>query len=397
MKKRNANWSVHDFSHAMTNAILGMASPKLIGQAHNKISFNGFWRNGDKQNVCIWLDKATWHDAKTGEGGGCKEFAKVAFNMALPEFMKRFGTPFSGSETLDVAKIFDGTDHSRADPSSAVIFSNQKPVDQVFKELCQRDKTREDKAKAWLETERGLINPRFYIGSGFSNLDRKDTSLFDAQQQNFIKHRIALAPQIVVPLRSTKSNEIKNLFFRSIAKVPKEEKSRLLPNSGGWHEPDGSPRAFGFPSLIKESSHLIICEGMADYFTVEFLINGNKGFLPIGASNADGLTKWSKWLVEAGYKGRVTVLHQLDTDDNGRLNPKSIGPKKAVEALRCLKDNRIHAQLFDWPFYLQHTSTHILHINDIADSLSTEATYKECSYEHLQNIFLLSLTMEKGL
>lgn len=386
MKKRNPIWSVDDFSHAMANAISAVASPKLTKKADNKISFNGFWRNGDKQNICVWLDKATWHDAKTGEGGGCKEFAKTAFNMDLAEFMNRYGAlnPDPRPTTKLVPIVF------QKKPSIG------RTVHELWQHLQKVEIAREDVAGEWLIKKRGIESPRQVLNCGFANLHREKISIFDAQHQSFITHRVSLAPQIVVPLRGTASTEIKNLFFRSIVNVSKEEKSRLLPNVGGWTEHDGSPRAFGFPSLIKDSPHLILCEGMADYFSVKFLINGNRDFLSIGAANADGLSKWAKWLVTTKYKGRVTVLYQIDEDENGALNTKRIGPKKAVEALRYLKENQVHAQLFDWPFYLRHTSSHPSRINDIADSLSTEITYKECGSHHLQEVFLLSLNMKKG-
>jgi hypothetical protein len=87
-------WSVADLSHAMEQSIRSHANPKFIKISNDKLIFNGFWRNGNKPNTCIWLNKATWADAKTGEGGGCKEFAKTAFNLSLPEFMEQFGHSF---------------------------------------------------------------------------------------------------------------------------------------------------------------------------------------------------------------------------------------------------------------------------------------------------------------
>ena len=84
-------WQRQDFAEAMSNAAKSYSSPKLMRLENEKLHFNGFWRNGDKQNVCIWLNRASWHDAKTGEGGGCKEFVKTAFNMDLPEFMSVSG------------------------------------------------------------------------------------------------------------------------------------------------------------------------------------------------------------------------------------------------------------------------------------------------------------------
>jgi len=94
------NFTIHDYSNAMKNAIENNSNHRLLKTVDDKILFNGFWRNGDKQNICFWPSTATWHDAKTGEGGGCKDFAKIAFGLSLPEFMERF----TGTAKIDIKK-----------------------------------------------------------------------------------------------------------------------------------------------------------------------------------------------------------------------------------------------------------------------------------------------------
>lgn len=378
-----ATWDVTDLSRAMECAVRAHAMAKLMREKDHKLQFNGFWRNGDNQNVCLWLDKATWHDAKTGEGGGCKEFAKIAFNLSLSEFMARYGhTP----STVPIAKPVEAKKN---------IPKLTKPINQIWLQLCQHSSGPNDNASIWLEDKRGFKNPRSHIGSGFTALKESDADLFEQQHRNFIFHRANSSPQIIVPLRSTKSDEVRNLFFRSIANVSKEEKTRLLPNAGGWTELDGSPRAFGFPYLINDFSNLLICEGMADYFAAECLLDCNEKILPIGASNADGISKWAQYLAHTKYTGQVFILHQLDKDENGELSIKKIGPSKAINALKCLKENSIKAHIFDWPFFLKNTTSHPSQIKDIADAISISAYFQECSFEHLQDIFLITLTNNK--
>lgn len=384
-----ATWDVTDLSKAMESAVRTHAIGKLIKQRDGKLQFNGFWRNGDNQNVCLWLDKATWHDAKTGEGGGCKEFAKTALNMSLPEFMNRYGALDSGSDTVDIAKTFAEASLNRRS-------SLGKPVAQIFKELLKRDGNRNDLAQAWLETKRGFKRSRFYIGSGFTNLTVEDVECFEPQHRHFIRQRLAVSDQIIVPLRGILSDDVQNLFFRSISECGKDDKSRLLPNVGGWTEADGTPRAFGFPHLIHNFSNLLICEGMADYFAAECLLDCDEKILPIGASNAEGIVKWAQYLIETRYRGLALILHQLDKDDNGELSTKKVGASKAVDALRLLKENNINAQLFNWPFFLQNTTSHPSKIGDLADALSVNARFSNCSFEHLQDIFLLTLTGNNG-
>lgn len=382
-------WSTSDFANAMKSAVKSYAKPKLLHQKGIQLYFNGFWRNGDKQNICIWLDKATWHDAKTGEGGGCKEFAKTAFNISLSEFMERFGSSnsFSNISTLDISNTF------RNIPQQ-IKTDYQILIDDLFKELCRKNNHDNDQATIWLKSKRGFINPRFYIGSGFISISYEDIQIFDKSHQYFVEKRLAISEQIVVPLREIKSNKVKNLFFRSINECNKEEKSRLLPNCGGWHDSDGAPRAFGFPNLIEEFGHLIICEGMADYFAVECLLDCNEKILPIGASNADGISKWSRWLSNKGYNGKVTILYQLDTAENGHFSTKTIGVFKAIEALKYLNTHQIKAQIFDWPFFLKNTTTHPSLIKDIADILSVNAHFKEYNFDHLQETFLRTITKQ---
>ena len=111
------------FCYSYENSITSHANDRALTQDGNELKFNGFWRNGDKQNVCAWLDRATWHDAKTGEGGGCKEFAKIAFGMNLSDFMERFsGQPYS--TRVDIAKILPlKRDEITIKPNSANLIS----------------------------------------------------------------------------------------------------------------------------------------------------------------------------------------------------------------------------------------------------------------------------------
>ncbi len=340
----------------MKNAVESHSNRKYLRTHQNKIMFNGFWRNGDKQNICLWTEKATWHDAKTGEGGGCKEFAKTAFNINLAEFMERFGSVLSAnSMPIPVKKVLDG-------PKKLI-----KPVDEIWLALQKNDQNRTDLAAEWLSKERGFDSPRKLIGSGFTNLDVNDIKIFEEQHSKLIKHRITLGPQIVAPLRSMHSDHVQNLFFRCIDEYAKEEKSRLLTGAGGWSEPDGSPRAFGFPHLVHNFPNVLLCEGMADYFATECLLDCSHNILPIGVTNAGALVNWANWLITSKYQGKVFILYQLDSDRSGEVSCKGTGQTKAIEALKILLANNLRASLFDWPLFLKQTKAHEHRPSDIAD------------------------------
>ena len=379
-------WDSSDLSQAMLAAIEQSADHRCLSRNKDKINFNGFWRNGNRPNVCAWLDKATWSDAKTGQGGGCKTFADVAFNLSLPQFMHKFGNASKNKnsvygERLDLVSAFAG----KAPPALTI------PVNDIWQELCRRDNTRVDRAAQWLADTRGFESPRTWIGPGFANLMQEDLELFEPQHQKLIEHRLALSPQLVAPLRGVHSERVNNLFFRAIGDVPKDEKSRLLTGAGGWKEPDDSPRAFGFPHLIKDFPNIVLCEGMADYFAAEVLLADNEKWLPIGASNADSLKKWALWLSKSKYSGRVTIVYQPDPDDEGEFGTEMVGPKKAVEAMRVLYENNINARFFNWTLYLKHTTTHPDRVADLADSLKLDHELKEAGGGHLNCCFEIAL------
>lgn len=376
-QQKAKTWTLDNFSKAMEIAVGQHCDARFLRASKEKILFNGFWRDGDKQNVCLWLDKATWHDAKTGEGGGCKEFAKIAFNMSLREFMERFGR-----EEIKVLRNL-----TQKSPAN----SCEKPVQEIWAYLNVKDSNRADRAGEWLSENRGFPFPRRHIGSGFANLYEGDEHLFGDQHQQFLKYRLSLGPQIIVPIRSTNSENVKNLFIRAISEVPKEEKSRLLANYGGWREPSGSPRAFGFPHLIPEFPNIVLCEGMSDYFAAECLLEENDCFLPIGAPNADALVKWSKELVDMKYKGTVHIIYHIDTHKDGTLSSKEIGPAKAIKAAQILLSAGITFKIFSWPFYLKHITNHAYLVHDLADSLRQRFLRQECNFDHLKEIFRLSL------
>lgn len=354
MTLRKTKWAIDDLSQAMVRAITQGANERYLRQDGNILKFNGFWRDGDKQNVCAWLDKATWHDAKTGEGGGCKEFAKIAFNQTLPEFMDRFGSSFSLP--------------ARAVTINAIT-NNQVSLslDEIWSKLSERSKHSANPAKTWLEKIRGFNEPEINIGSGFASLFPEDVAIFRPEHQGFIRQRLLIGAHIIVPIRDTYSNRVQNLFFRAISEIHKSHKSRLLPDAGGWNNQGRGPRAFGFPHLLNDFPKLILCEGMADYFAVECLLGCGNNFLAVGAANASALKNWATWLCESNYKGTVTILYQLDKDKTGKVSFNAVGQLKACEALKILLQAKISATLFNWAAFLRRIQTHEHRPNDIAD------------------------------
>lgn len=362
----------------MKVAIEANGDSRYIQTEKGKVLFNGFWRDGDKQNVCMWLDRATWHDAKTGEGGGCKEFAKTAFNLELPEFMRLFGNPTNVSEHLE--KTRKTTWPSEQKPLL-------KPVNHIWSEMIKLIPAETKIAAKWFEIERGFTDVQCFAENGVTCLNERHVHLFEERHQKFLRHRLTLGKQLVVPIRNVHSDRVQNLFFRTITQCDKNEKSRLLPGAGGWSEPDGSPRAFGFPHLFREFSNMVICEGMADYMAAECLLEQEEKYLPIGAANADALVKWAKWLSQSKYPGHTVLVYHLDRDQHGKYSLQGVGPLKCLEALKTFKENGLGANLFQWSKYLESITTHSNEINDLADSLKAEAVHQEHYAGHLNFCF----------
>lgn len=351
-------WEIKDFSKAMENAIYQNANKRFTKIENEIIKFNGFWREGNKQNVCAWLNTASWHDAKTGEGGNCKDFAKTAFNMSLTEFMDKYGQKFYQKQKQKYFK-----------KQETII---NKSINDIWIQLQKKDLSRSDKANKWLINERGFKQTNFKFD--VCNLEESDIELFDPQHHSLIKHRISLGPQLVTPIRGVHCDKVQNLFIRAISDVVKEEKSRLLHNCGGWIDIDKSPRAFGFPHLINDFPNIILCEGMADYFAAQYLIDDEYKYLPIGVACASALQKWAHYLVDIKYYGRVILIYQLDVDKNDIPTSSQIGQVNATKAAKILRTADIKSELFNWALFLKKIPELRKIPKDLADICLEERT-----------------------
>ena len=188
-------------------------------------------------------------------------------------------------------------------------------------------------------------------------------------------------------MRSTNSETVENLFFRAISFLDKQDKSRLLTGAGGFGNLSTGLRGFGYPHLANDFPIVALCEGMGDYFAAEYLLQANEKCLPIGASNADALLKWAHWFEHIHYKGTVIIIYQLDNNREGLPSTTEIGQKKAIEALKVLRNSGINSYPFRWTAYLTNTTTHPQEIKDLADSIQQEAIKRECGEGHLSEIF----------
>jgi hypothetical protein len=291
--------------------------------------------------------------------------------------MEQYGSLFS-------APIKQYRQQSRKNP----IFTES--LNAIWVKIQKDNHTISKAADNFLEA-RGFINPRSCIGSGYVELSSSLCDLFSSSHKIFLLDRMNHGPQMLVPIRSITSDSISNLFVRSIAPKSADQKSRLLPEKGGWHDEEKNPRAFGFPHLIHEFEHLILFEGMADYFAGEYLLDHDHKFLPLGVPSASFFPKWAELLVQQKYEGRVTIVYQLDRQ-NGKLSINAVGTKFGAEALKILRNHSCKATAFDWPSFVEkiHHQVDMQTIGDIADICRSQISHN-VNFSLLSKAFLEAL------
>ena len=373
-------WTLDHFNYALRAAIEKHANKRFLRERNGKLLFNGFWRQGNKQNVCAWLNKATWADAKTGESGGIKDFASIAFNLSLPEFMTEYGP--ADSQIIEPMQF---------KPEKVISCD----LDDIFKKLAQKRKAGfYDYAAFWLEKVRGIKFPRERIYSGFENITPSDSCYFPLSLQGFVEGRAARNNQLVAPLRGPKSERIENFFFREInftGRTDPEQKSRLLPNIGGLSTKDGLPLGFGMPCLATEATIVVLCEGFVDTLCVEALLEDHLNIAVIGSPSAKFLPKWSRWLAE-NTNARLIVISHLDEAKNGQ---SGIGQFCASKAIETYRKRGKEARYFPWsPFLLDLTQlgikTAITDIRDVGDVCAARLLH-EIDFKQIQTTFLKTL------
>jgi hypothetical protein len=153
---KTAKWEKHDFGQAMVNAVYRHAPHKYIRHIGDKLTFNGFWRDGQKRNVCIWPEEAAWsdlHQNSVGSSkGGVTSFAKTVLNLELNDFMQQYGN--STAKPAGVKK------------QSSENFSADY-INGIWATLIKRNENRTEHVDHWLTKARNLPEPHRFIGYRF--------------------------------------------------------------------------------------------------------------------------------------------------------------------------------------------------------------------------------------
>jgi hypothetical protein len=85
-------WTPADFGAAMVDYVEHHAQ-RIKRRPDGGVECEAFYRDGDNPaSLRIWADRGTWADARTSDGGGCKDFAERVAGMTLPDFMATHGS-----------------------------------------------------------------------------------------------------------------------------------------------------------------------------------------------------------------------------------------------------------------------------------------------------------------
>lgn len=289
-------WSDADFALAMERAVLAHAD--VTKRNAGRVRFNAWWRGGDAANVSLNLTSGVWRDFVTGEKGGARQFALVAFGLPLVEFMRAFGS--------DLGSAGDPLSVKRREATREQVDTSRKDVLPIWAALSSGDVA---PASAWLRTRRGFPgNVESVVDSGYGCLIEPPDNLPWDIRRWAEKIVSEFGPFIVVPLRCTKTGNVESLHFRPMSAT--KDGRRFLPNTRTV-TPDRFVRVYGLPRGGLVAKRLFICEGAVDTMLVESFVSGRPSISVVGSPSASVTPTLVEWL-RAKVRGDVVLVPQQD-------------------------------------------------------------------------------------
>lgn len=279
------------------------------------------------------IRRGTWHDAKTGEGGGVKEFAKIAFDLDLPHFMERFGSIITDAgvpKTGVPAGMTNSVSHTTGD------------LNAVWKKL----QPYKQHADLWLRQQRG-IKAGSLTQQLFADICAKQAQLFPKPISSFLIRVLRDKTALISPLINPATEQVVNFLLR-FTDNNSHNKAVFLPGLPIVGEE--VPFGFGSPQLFTDFPEIILCEGLTDTLTANYLTEDNEKVLVIGAPSARQLPLWGKWLAH-NCSAKVTIVYHLDKAGED-ISIQGIGQKNALKALSYFADTPARASLFPWSRFL---------------------------------------------
>lgn len=297
-----------------------------------EVHCNAWWRGGDGLKVCIYVERATWKDIKSGDSGGARDFARVALGCSLKEMLERYGSlpaaPRTATSVLHAVDARDGwtpdlvtatwerhvVEHTRCGGCPTCLAGGTCPSSAG--ELAARE---------WLQQTRGIpTSARMESG-----LLPADPALFPAEVQverrgggiSSVRDWVAdvhrgMGPAFLVPLRcaaqddGAKPNRVVGLVLRLAAAKQLNGttfKSLTVKGIRQGRSPLG-PWGFGWAGAALRSSQLLVVEGAPDTWAAEAL--APSGTVVVGVNGVEQLRGWAEWLKQRRLP--TVFIPQLD-------------------------------------------------------------------------------------
>lgn len=305
------------------------ANAKKVRQIGDWIHCNGFWREGRKQNVSINVAHGSFKDHKTGKSGGAAVFAREAFDMGLPEFMRQFGAGVTG-----VVLPERPPDPGRED------------LHIVWEDLVARmPRDRADAAARWLTSKRHF--PRevgHIVDSGFVTLNASTLTSWPIDIRPWIAWRLQeFGTTMGVPIRDAETGLVCNVHLRPILTHGADSR-RFIPGCWAW-SPTKAPRVYGLPARALDADLLVVVEGAVDQMAAELWVRDTPGASVIGCLHAAQMAELGRWLRRRA-RGRTVIVPHLDS------NKEEAGPRAAAKLMSELRAADIPATFFDWDRFM---------------------------------------------
>lgn len=331
-----------DLAYAMQRAVEQHAAPRTLSRVGPRMYFNGWWREGKNPNCLVNVGNATWHDFKTGEGGGCKHFAQTAFGLGLRDFLDRFG---------------------RLDPSQPRIPPPPEPPPRDgIPAFWDQLKARAAASAAWVR-RRGV--PPDEVVSGFADLSAgafRHEPYMEGWVQRFVR---ANGQAIVVPMRSMATGAVENLHFRSL--IPGRER-RFMPRGRLTWQDD--VRLYGMADKALDAGLTVVTEGAFDTMALEAMLRPLSEVCVVGVAGTGLYTALARALFR---KRRGSVMFVPQVDDAGLL--------ATAKAAALLEEGQVPYRMFDWDRLLERLD--VPQCKDVGDVVKARA-FGDCRKAFIQ-------------
>jgi hypothetical protein len=298
---------------------------------------NAFWRGDPKVTVKIFTTTGAWSDAKTGESGGARDFARLN-GMTLRQLLRAF--PAQGrvdrspTPQVPLTRLLPPLPPLPDIPGQ---LATQTPAAPTFNaqavwDAAVSDTASKERARSYLANDRGLGSFVAAINDGYAGLNAAPCVVGE-RLATLLGEGVAVA----VPLRDV-YGQIANVAFRLTH--PRDGQPKCVTLPGSSIGVPGRPVGFGNMRAAGNARILLIAEGLMDTLVAQALVGPD--VIVIGAHSASQLgSQWANAMPRALSPG--TQIHLLPhMDGNG------VGMKAMSELHRNLVDDGKQAAMVRW-------------------------------------------------